>query len=253
MKKITYLLIAAICLMVSACKENKGKDMALKLYAEIDNSKSNALSDKEKQEGWLLLFDGSTGNGWHGYNQAGVPECWAIEDGCFTMNSVGGGEEQDIITDKTYRSFAFTVEYKLTKGANSGIVFQAKEDPKYKYSYETGPEFQLIDQDNWPDPLEDWQIHGANYAMYPPLAKPYNPIGEWNRLLLFVNGNDVTQVINNVVVVKYTKYSDEWNKLRNSGKWIDFPDWGKFDEGHITLQNHGTKLWYKNIKIKEIK
>jgi Domain of Unknown Function (DUF1080). len=253
MKKFTYFLIAAICLMVSGCKENKGQDMALKLYAEIDNSKSNALSDNEKQEGWLLLFDGYTGNGWHGYNQVGIPECWAIEDGSFTMNSVGGGEEQDIITDKTYRSFAFTVEYKLTKGANSGIVFQAKEDPKYKYSYETGPEFQLIDQDNWPDPLEDWQIHGANYAMYPPLAKPYNPIGEWNRLLLLVNGNDVTQVINNVVVVKYTKYSDEWNKLRNSGKWIDFPDWGKFDEGHITLQNHGTKLWYKNIKIKEIK
>jgi Domain of Unknown Function (DUF1080). len=253
MKKITYLLIATICLMVSACNENKGDGKALKFYAEIDNSTLNTLSNNEKQEGWQLLFDGATSKGWHGYNQTGIPECWTIENGCFTMNSTGGEEDQDIITDKIYRKFAFSVEYKLTKGSNSGIIFQLKEDPKYKYPYETGPEFQLIDQDNWPDPLEDWQIHGANYAMYPPLAKPYNPINEWNRLLLLVDDNDVTQVINNVIVARFTKYSDEWNKLRNAGKWANFPDWGKFDEGPISLQNHATKLWYRNIKIKELK
>ncbi len=250
MKKLFYYFLAVSCILsFSSCAEKK--DPVLKLYEQISDTKDpNTLSEKEKEEGWILLFDGKTGAGWHGFNQQGIPACWGIEDGCFTMNSVSGGEEQDIITDQSYRNFAFTVEYKLTKGANSGIIFQLKEDTVYKYPYETGPEFQIIDQDNWPDPLEDWQIHGANYAMYPPLEKPYNTVGEWNKLLLVVNGNEVTQMINGVVVVKYTKYSDEWNKLRNSGKWTDFPDWGKFDEGRLSLQNHGTKVWYRSIKIK---
>jgi hypothetical protein len=88
--------------------------------------------------------------------------------------------------------------------------------------------------------------------MYPPLVKPYKPLGEWNEILLVVDGNKVTQMLNGEVVVQYVKYSDEWKKLRNSGKWANFPDWGKFDEGHIDLQNHGTKVWFRNIKIKEL-
>ena len=79
--------------------------------------------------------------------------------------------------------------------------------------------------------------------MYPPRVKPYKPLGEWNSLLLVVKGNQVTQILNGEVVVEYEKYSDDWNMLRNSGKWADFPDYGKYDEGHISLQNHGTKVW----------
>lgn len=250
MKKIGFYIFATAAFFgFSGC--GGGSESAEKLYAEIDNSMANTLTEKEQKEGWKLLFDGKTTKGWHGYNMQGIPDVWAVEDGCFIVSGIGSNEEQDVITDGVYRNFAFTVEYKLSKGSNSGIVFQLKEDPKYKYPYETGPEFQLIDQDNWPDPLEDWQIHGANYAMYPPKAKPYKPVGEWNRLFLVVKGNKVTQMINGTEVVSYEKYTDEWTKLRNSGKWANFPDWGKFDEGHISLQNHGTKLWFRNIKIKE--
>ena len=237
--------------LFSSCKNEPC--LASKLYAELDlTAAPNTLTEKEKQAGWQLLFDGQTADGWHLYNAQGISDVWSIENGCFTMNSVGGGEEQDIITDGVYRNFAFTVEYKLSTGSNSGIIFQVKEDTLYQYPYETGPEFQLIDHDNWTDQLEDWQIHGANYAMYPPKAKPYNPVGEWNRLLLVVNGNQVIQMINGVEVVSYEKYSDEWVQLRNSGKWIDYPDYGIVDEGHIALQNHGTKLWFRNIKIKQL-
>jgi hypothetical protein len=223
------------------------------LFLEVTKNKTpNTLTRKEKKNGWQLLFDGKTTTGWHGYNMKIFPDCWKIEDGCFTMNSVGGHEDQDIITNSKYRNFAFSLEYKLTKGANSGIIFQVAEDTIYKFPYETGPEFQVIDHENWPDKLEDWQINGANYAMYPPVAKPYKPVGEWNQLFLFVKGNEVTQILNGVVVVKYVKNSEEWKKLRNSGKWSAFPDWGKFDEGYISLQNHGTKVWYRNIKLKVI-
>lgn len=225
----------------------------LTLLKEIDKIEPvNALSPEEAQKGWKLLFDGSSPEGWHGYNMKVFPDCWAIEDGCLTMNSKGGGEDQDIVTNKIYRDFALSLDYQLTKGANSGIIYQVAEDPKYKYPYETGPEFQVIDHENWPDPLEDWQINAANYAMYPPMARPYKPLGEWNHLLLVVHGNEVTQILNGELVVKYLKNTEDWLKLKNSGKWLNFPDWGKFDEGIISLQNHGTKVWYRNIKLKEL-
>ncbi|KAA6322159.1 hypothetical protein EZS27_028264, partial [termite gut metagenome] len=184
MKRIfTYFLGVFVLAFLFSCSDNKVS--ALKLYSELDLSAApNTLTEKENQAGWQLLFDGKSFSGWHGYNMQGIPDVWAIEDGSFTMSQTGGQESQDIITDDIYRSFALTVEYKLSKGSNSGIVYQIKEDTIYEFPYETGPEFQLIDQENfpWPVPLEDWQIHGANYAMYPPKVSPYHPINEWNRL-----------------------------------------------------------------------
>ncbi|MDH6357891.1 DUF1080 domain-containing protein [Parabacteroides sp. PF5-9] len=262
MHKIIYFLSASLFLLnTMACSNKKttqNSDQAtmdpISLYNQVDWSSTNVLADSEKANGWISLFDGKSGNGWHGYNQTGIPECWAIEDGSLTMNMEGGGENtQDLITNKAYKSFVLSLEYKMTKGANSGVLFQVKEDPRYTYAYETGPEFQVIDHESWPDPLEDVQINGSNYAMYPPMERPFKNIGEWNQLMLIVDGNDVTQLLNGVVVVKYTKYSDEWTKLRDSGKWSAYPDYAKYDEGHISLQNHGTKVWYRNIKIKELK
>jgi hypothetical protein len=251
-KLISGISILVIMVLIIAFIQKQAKD-AVALYAEIDAKDApNTLSQAEKKNGWQLLFDGKTTSGWHGFNMKTFPDCWAIEDGALTMNTTGSNESLDILTAKMYRNFALSLEYKLTKAANSGIIYQIAEDPRYKFPYETGPEFQVIDHENWPDKLEDWQINGANYAMYPPLVKPYKPLGDWNQLFLVVNGNSVTQILNGQVVVKYEKYSDEWKKLKNSGKWTNFPDWGKFDEGFISLQNHGTKVWYRSIKIKEI-
>ena len=244
-----------VCLLMVAIPSRKValNQHAFSLDAELEkDSKPNTLSQKEQQNGWALLFDGKTTQGWRGYNLRRFAPSWIIEDGCLTTISTGGKEDQDIITEKMYRNFALSVDFKLTKGANSGIIYQIKEDPKYKFPFETGPEFQIIDHEGWPDPLEDWQILGANYAMYPPVARPYKAVGEWGHALLVVDGRHVTQLLNGQLVVEYEKYSADWNKRRNSGKWADYPDYGKFDEGHISLQNHGTKVWYRSIKIKEL-
>lgn len=251
MKHSYFLLSVVVLHLFVGCQTNNSSD-PMALYGEIDWTTPNTLTDAEKAAGWQLLFDGVSAKGWHGYNQIGVPDCWAVEDNCLTMKSVGGNEEQDLITDKIYKRFVLALEYKMTKGANSGVLFHVKEDPKYMFAYETGPEFQVIDHESWSDPLEDVQINGANYAMHAPLERPYKNIGEWNQLMLVVNGNDVTQILNGKIVVKYTKYSDEWTTLRNSGKWTDFPDYSKYDEGHISLQNHGTNVMYRNIKLKEL-
>lgn len=239
--KVSLLFSLIACLSVG-----------ISYYAFAKKDVPNSLAKKEKKDGWILLFDGKTFEGWHGYNLDGVPDCWVVDDGRMKMTTEGGQESQDVITDKIYNSFELKFEFMLTKGANSGVIFQVKEDPKYKFPYETGPEFQVIDHDNWPGKLEDWQICGANYAMYPPRVKSYKPVGEWNQAILIVDGNKVTQILNGKTVVEYEKYSDEWKKLRDSGKWADFPDYGKFDEGHISFQNHGTNVFYRSIKIKEL-
>lgn len=246
------IILSVIVVFILSCGKSNNND-PIALFDEVTINKApNTLTDLEKKQGWQLLFDGTTTNGWHGYNMKVFPDCWKIEDSCLTMNSVGSKEDQDIITNDIYRNFALSLEYKMTTAANSGVIFQVKEDTAYKFPYETGPEFQIIDHQHWADTLQDWQINGANYAMYPPMAKPYKAVGEWNQLFLYVKGNDVTQILNGVVTVKYVKNSDEWKKLRNSGKWKAFPDWGKFDEGYISLQNHGTKVWFRNIKMKKI-
>ena len=210
MKTLSLKIFLGIMAVVIICSAKSSTKDPLALYAETDKkAPNNTVTIKEKQKGWQLLFNGKTTDGWHGYNMKIFPDCWKIDDGTFTMNSTGSHEDQDIITNSKYRDFALYLEYKLTKAANSGVIFQVAEDPKYKFPYETGPEFQVIDHENWPDKLEDWQINGANYAMYPPMAKPYKPLGEWNQLFLYVKGNDVTQILNGVVVVKYVKNSDK--------------------------------------------
>ncbi len=248
-KSISLLLAA---LFIISCSGQKLTD-AQGLYKEIDRTGSNnTISEAETKDGWKLIFDGQSTTGWHGYNMNVFPDCWAIEDACLTMNTTGGAESQDIITDKVYRNFALSIDYKTDTAANSGIIFQVKEDPKYKFPYETGAEMQIIDDEGWPGKLEEWQKSGANYAMYTAKIKAHKPVGEWNNIFLVVYNNKVTQILNGITVVEYEKYTDEWTKLRNSGKWADYPDYGKYDEGNISLQNHGSKVWFRNIKIKEL-
>jgi len=256
-KRNSIFLIVLMVVVIFSCKPKQTAVVVntdpVALYNEIEKTAPlNNLPEAEVKAGWQLLSNGKDFTGWHGYNLNGIPDCWVIEDGCFTMTTTGGAESQDIITDRKYKSFALFVEFKVDTAANSGIIYHIAEDTMYQFPYETGAEYQVIDQEFWPGQLEDWQICGANYAMHPPKVRPYKPVGEWNQAFLVVNGNKVTHMLNGEVVVEFEKYSDEWNNLRNSGKWSDFPDYGKYDEGHISLQNHGTKVWYRNVKIKEI-
>lgn len=217
------------------------------------NSPANTITDKEKDLGWKLLFNGKNLDGWHGYNGKNASACWRAEEGNLEVFTEGGEEQAvGLLTNKTYKDFVLSLEYKLTPGANSGLIFQVAEDEKYTHPYETGPEFQIIDHASWPTPLEGVQINGANYGMYAPKNEPFKPIGEWNQLLLIVKDNKVTQMLNGETTVEYEKYSEEWKQRKESGKWDKYPDYGKFDEGYVVLQNHGTNVLYRNIKLKEL-
>ena len=119
------------------------------MLAELDkNTPVNQLSKEEKKLGWKLMSDGESFDNWHGFNMDGVPDCWIIEDGAFKVLTEGGEESnKGLVTDKVYKDFALALEFKVDKGANSGIIFQVAEDPKYTYAYETGPEYQVIDHE----------------------------------------------------------------------------------------------------------
>ena len=254
MKKLAHLiLIATIGFLFVTCNNSQSVDIQ-SLMSELDSDTPiNKLSDNEADAGWQLLFDGKSLDGWHGFNQDVAPDCWRAEDDALKIINEGGAESAEgILTDKIYKAFALSLDFQMTEGCNSGIIYHISENPKYTYAYETGTEFQIIDHANWPDPLEGWQICGANYAMHAPKEDVSKPVGEWNTMMLVVDGNTVTHVLNGVVVVEFEKYSDEWTELRNSGKWSDYPDYGILDKGNICLQNHGTKVFFRNIKIKEL-
>ncbi len=224
------------------------------ITSQIDlNAPVNSLSEPEIKNGWKLLFDGKKIEHWRGYNMVIVPESWEVADGILIINNEGLAESHEgLITKQEYNNFAFSFEFKLTPGANSGVLFQVGEDTSYTYPYQTGVEYQLIDDKSWPGPLEDWQKCAANYAMHPPLVDATKEIGEWNHGMIIVEKNNVRFYLNGKMTVEYEKYSPEWTELRNSGKWADYPDYAKNDIGHIALQNHGAVVYFRNLKIKEL-
>lgn len=216
----------------------------------------NTLTDAERAEGWKLLFDGEDLDGWHGYNGKGV-ESWTIDDCSLktvgTEGNYGSDMRADLVTDDQYENFEISIDWKATTGGNSGLMYGVVEDEKYDAAWKTGPEYQFIDDVGFPEPLEDWQMAGANYAMHTvPEDKPLKPVGEWNTTRIVVNGNHVEHWLNGVKILEFERWNDEWNALKNSGKWAEAPDYGDAAVGHIVLQDHGSVFWFRNIKIREI-
>lgn len=210
----------------------------------------NTLSEAEKKDGYILLFDGRTMNGWRTY-QNQKDNSWSVENGtlhCKGTSANYGSVSADLITTSEYEDFDLSVDWKISPQGNSGILYMVNEDSAS--SYTSGPEYQIIDDKNFPQHLEDWQRTAADYAMYiAPTAEP-RPAGEWNHTRIVVHKNHIEHWLNNKKVVEYELYSDDWQKRKTVGKWKDHPSYGMTKKGHITFQNHGSEAWFKNIKIK---
>lgn len=202
----------------------------------------------------VSLFDGKTLAGWHAFNKTGEIKNWKVEDSAMvclgaSKDAAGG----DIVSDKEYENFELTWQWKVTKGANSGVMYHVIESPKYKLTYETGPEYQVIDDIGFPEKLEDWQKAGGDYAMNPaPSTKKLMPVGEWNNSKLIFNKGHVEHWLNGEKVVEFQAWDEKWNKEKKEGKWKDYPDYGMAKKGHLALQDHGNKVYFKNIMITEL-
>ncbi|HRR09589.1 MAG TPA: DUF1080 domain-containing protein [Rhodothermales bacterium] len=213
----------------------------------------NKLSKSEEKAGWQLLFDGKTMQGWRTYGATGT-RGWAVQNGEMVALGQAGheGVANDIVTEQEFENFDLVLEWKISKGGNSGVFFNVVEDKRYKAVYETGPEYQLIDDVGFPQKLEDWQTSAANYAMHPPVVKAFNSVGEWNQTRIVVNQGHVTHWLNGKKTVEYQMWTPEWERMVTAGKWKNFPGYGRAKKGKIALQDHGNQIWFKNIKIKSL-
>jgi len=214
--------------------------------------KDNTLTAAEKKAGWKLLFDGKSLNGWRMY-QNKPADCWGVKNGeiyCKGSEVDKSDLRADIITMDQYENYELLVDWKIAPGGNSGIIYNATEDDKAAYL--TGPEYQLIDDEGYPGKLEDWQKTGADYAMYTATSRPTKPVGEYNTTKIVVKGAHREHWLNGVKVVEFEAWTDDWNQRKSTGKWKDTPGYGMAKKGYICLQDHGSGVWFKNIKIRPL-
>ncbi|HSL69425.1 MAG TPA: DUF1080 domain-containing protein [Longimicrobiales bacterium] len=208
----------------------------------------NTLTAQEKADGWRLLFDGKTTNGWRGYMKPGVPEGWQVVAGALTYVSGAG----DIITTEKYRNFELAIEWRLDpndqRPGNSGIFFRGIEGPAEIYY--SAPEMQILDDARHRDGLTRLTAAGSNYALHPAPEGVVKPVGEWNAVRLVVNRNHVEHWLNGRKIVEYELGSPEWKALVTKSKFNEWPEYGRAEEGHIGLQEHGSYVAFRNIKIK---
>ena len=216
----------------------------------------NTLSSAEKKAGWKLLFDGKTTQGWHTYLRDTVGAKWQVKNGAMVFDpsqpNSGGG---DIVTNDAYENFELNLEWKISKGGNSGIIFDIQEDPKYSATYLTGPEMQVLDNINADDNKKQNHLAGCLYDMVgdSTVSKPRTP-GEWNQVKILQNKGHLSFMLNGVKTFEGQIGSEEWNKLVAGSKFSGraFADFGKVAKGKIALQQHPGSSEWRNIKIRSL-
>lgn len=246
MKKLLTVTATLFCMISTAQPVNSQRE-----------EKPNTLSEREKAQKWQLLFDGETTKGWHSFNKPDAGAAWKVKDGELYLDTTkkdgwqtsGGG---DLVTEKTYQNFHLKLEWKIAKGGNSGIIFLLQEDGKHDYSWLTGPEMQIVDNENHPDGKLIKHQAGDLYDLIACSKKTVKPAGEWNEAEVICQDGGLTLMLNKVKVVSTTLGGETWKKLVAGSKFIEMPDFGKFTSGKIALQDHGDMVSFRNIKIKEL-
>ena len=220
------------------------------------NQTANTLSEQELEEGWVLLFDGQSMQGWRDFKGEGdeITAPWKVEKGMLTSLGEGSDSTGYIVTEKEYENFIVTFDWKIEDGGNSGFLYHVVERPQYKVPYVTGPEYQLIDDLGFPDPLEEWQKVGADYAMYTadPSAKQIKKAMEWNTSKIVFDNGLVEYWLNGQKLLGFKAWTEDWFKRKESGKWDFAPEYGLAKSGRIALQDHGNRVWFRNMKIREL-
>ncbi len=262
MKTLFNLFISTLLLCIVACNGNVAKQKEeASVEKEIKKEAQaapNTLTEKEKKNGWFLLFDGKTADGWRGFKKDAFPEFgWKVVDGALMVKYSGKGEEGhggDIITEKQYDNFHLKVDWKISPGGNSGILYLVNESEDYEAIWHTAPEMQVIDGFGYGYHhdyiLNIRQISGALYDLYPPKKAMAKEVGKWNHAELIIKGNKVEHWLNGVMVVKYELTSEDLKKRISKSKFAKYDAFLKAKKGHIGLQDHGEQVWYRNIKIK---
>ncbi|WP_256001846.1 3-keto-disaccharide hydrolase [Pedobacter deserti] len=205
-------------------------------------------------KGFTPLFDGKTTTGWHTYGKTTAGSKWEIQDGALYLNSKGprnGGG--DLVTDKEYSNFHLKYDWKVSPGANSGLIYYVHEDKaKYGATYSTGLEMQVIDNEGHPDGKYPKHRAGDLYDVIKSSSEPVKPVGQWNTAEIISKNGKLEHYLNGVKIVSTTLWDENWKQLIAQSKFKGWENWGTFKSGKIALQDHGDDVWYRNIMIKEL-
>jgi hypothetical protein len=201
----------------------------------------NTLSAAEEAAGWKLLFDGRTTAGWRGFKSPEPDRGWTVKDGALSPDPK---TSRDIMTKDTFADFELAFEWKISPKGNSGVMFHVTEQGDE--TYQSGPEYQVLDNSRGERPLEQ---AGAAYALYAPAMDMTRPVGSWNEGRIVVDHGKVQHWLNGMKVVEYDMNSADFRARVASSKFKAWPQFAQAAAGHIALQNHGDPVAYRNIRI----
>lgn len=232
------LFVLCFALIVTGCGRSSADQDA--------EATHNTLTEAERAEGWQLLFDGETTDGWRNFKADTLSSQWQVEEGTLMLVGEGGG---DIVTEETFDNFELSIDWRISEGGNSGIFFNVVEDDEYDTVFETGPEYQILDDENAEDNADPTHLTGSNYDLHAPSENVVRPAGEWNQTRIIVDDGHVQHYLNGVKVVEYELWTEEWEDDVANSKFDEMEGYGQAESGHIALQDHGDRVWFRNIKI----
>lgn len=280
MKKILFCAALAALFAMVSCGGNKQtteqtEEPAAPAYSTLDKEQVDLSKFKVDDEGYIVLFDGTSLEGWRGYGKDEVPARWSIDEGSLKFSGSGTGEGQqgdggDIIFAHKFQNFELTFDWKVSKGGNSGVFYMIQEVTTEKDgetilepSYISAPEYQILDNANHPDAKlgKDGNRQSASlYDMIPAVPQNQKPFGEWNEGKILVYKGTVVHSQNGENVLEYHLWTQQWTDMLQASKFSQ-EKWplafellnncgGENHEGYIGFQDHGDDVWYRNIRIK---
>ena len=251
------ILLAVVCgaILFSSCgggSEKKGEP------ATTSADSGDTSTTPSTDTGWVSLFDGSSLKGWHTYGQTVAGKAWKADSGTIHLDASNKKDWQtidggDIVTNEEFSNFHLKLEWKISIGGNSGVIFYVQDDPsKYEYAWRTGPEMQVLDDERHDDRKTPSHRAGSLYDMIQATPGAVKPAGEWNTAEIISNNGKLHFYLNGVNTVSTTLWDDNWKKMVAASKFHEWPYFGTFKSGHLALQDHGNDVWFRNIMIKKL-
>lgn len=277
-----FTACAAMMFSLSSCKNGSKKaaegtaEANAPEYTVVEKEQVDLAQFPQDADGYYVIFDGTSTNGWRGYGKDALPSRWSIEDGCLKFSGTGTGEGQtgeggDVIFAHKFRNFELELEWKVSKGGNSGIFYLAQEvttknedgTERYEPIYISSPEYQVLDNANHPDAklgVDGNRQSASLYDMIPAKPQNQNPFGEWNKARIMVYKGTVVHGQNDANVVEYHLWTQQWTDMLQASKFSQ-EKWplafellnncgGENHEGYIGFQDHGDDVWFRNVRVK---